>query len=513
MKRRRRKRKGAPRIATKVLEKALVERAKELRDDPELLFPRCEDHEDHYYKYKVRFERIARFSENEKKLKALSRWGDQLSRAFATSLSIALKGEVPYLATLKVRGRDVSFVFNTKVKKEILLGVQHYSEPDLRLLAFAHIARSKRLFLYAMREDFVCTGREDNPPSKYISEAMGLTKYPMKREGKNYFCAHCGKEGVSHLIITWIQPEIEIGICEACAKGGNTYHTLTRRFISYDPRQSFGLEVRPNFICDEGDECVLNERTTISQPLVAQYIEGSLSDTELIEEHMDSIRTNIPRSAERILALGNRCFGSDTDAFMDALNPSKIERKALELLLEEMDDSLVVESATPNKILMTYWDLYGVDVLESIIEDRDLAQEVFDRGSRKKDTPAKVLKVALSKAKKEAIESSLPTYKRLPPIAAFADRVSRAFKTDGKASAIREVEKEASQDTKIRSVKYAFLQALGAAEGKDWQFTKEQLDFGRFLKDYAVKLMESEGDGYHDSLQDLLRASGSTQEI
>ncbi|MFQ5884440.1 MAG: hypothetical protein ACE5IO_05000 [Thermoplasmata archaeon] len=510
---RRRKRKGRPRIATKVLEGALVERAKELRDDPELLFPRCEDHEDHYYKFKVRFERIARYSENERKLKALSKWGDQMSRAFATSLSIALKGEVPYLATLNVRGRDVSFVFNTKVRKEILLGVQHYSDPDLRILAFAHIAKSKRLFLYAMREDFVCTGREDNPPRKYVSEALGLTKYPLKREEDTYLCAHCGKKGVSHLVISWIEPGIKIGICESCAKGGNTYHTLTRRFISYDPRRSFGFQVRPNFICDEGEECVLNEKTSLSQTLIAQYVAGGISDSELIEEHMDSIRTHIPHSAERVLALGNRCYGSDTEAFIDALSPSKIERKALELLLEEMDDSLVVESATPNKILMTYWDLYGVDVLDSIVGDRDLAQKVFDRGLRKKDTPAKVLKVALSKAKKEAIESSLPKYKRLPPIAAFADRVSRAFKTEGKASAIREVEKESSQDTKIRSVKYAFMQALGSAEGKDWQFTKEQLDFGRFLKDHAQKLMESEGDDYHDSLQDLLRASGSTQEI
>lgn len=510
---RRRKRKGRPRIATKVLEKALVERAKELRDDPDLLFPKCEGHEDHYYKFKVRFERIARYSENKKKLNALSKWGDQLSKAFATSLGIALAEEVPYLATLKVRGRDVSFVFNTKVRKEVLLGVQHYTDPDLRILAFAQIARSKRLHLYAMRNDFVCTGREDNPPQKYVSEALGLTKYPFTKRGENYLCAHCEREGVPHLKISWVEPGIDVMVCESCAKEGNTYQTLTRRFLSYDPRRSFGFEVQPNFICDEGENCVLNEKTSLSQTLLARYMEGEISDSELIEEHMDSIRTHPPPSAERILALGNKCFGPDTTAFIDALNPSKIERKALKLLLDEMDDSMVLESATPNKILMSYWDLYGVDVLESIVGDRSLAQKVFDRGARKKDTPAKVLKVALSKAKREAIESNLPKYKRLPPLAAFADRVSRAYKTEGKASAIREVEKEASPDTKIRSVKYAFLHALGSAEGKDWQFTKEQLDFGRFLKDYAQKLMESEGDEYHESLQSLLRASGSTQEI
>jgi hypothetical protein len=229
---------------------------------------------------------------------------------------------------------------------------------------------------------------------------------------------------------------------------------------------------------------------------------------------MEYVSDHVPASAGMILALGNTCYGDDAEAFIDAMNPSRIERRALEFLLDELDESIVVESATPNKVLMMYWDVYGVDILESIVGDRDLAEKVFERGQWKKDTPAKVLKTAKSKAKKDEIESALPKYRDLPPLAAFADRIVRVYKTKGKKSALMQANKETSGlDTKIKSVRYAFLLTFNSAIGKEWQFTKEQMDFGVFLKDYAEKLLEVEGDDYHDSLQELLKASGSMQRI
>jgi hypothetical protein len=148
MKRRRRRR--GPRIATKVLEESLVERAKKLRDDPEILFPKCEGHEDHFFKNKIKLERVSRFEDNEKKLIALTKWGDPISKAFAVSLLVAHRNEVPRLMPIDVGGKNISIVYNRKVRKEVLVGVQNYDDPDLRLLAFGRIAKLKRLHLYSM---------------------------------------------------------------------------------------------------------------------------------------------------------------------------------------------------------------------------------------------------------------------------------------------------------------------------------------------------------------------------
>jgi hypothetical protein len=512
MKRRRRRR--GPRIATKVLEEALVERAKKLRDDPEILFPKCEGHEDHFFKNKIKFERVSRFKDNEKRLAALTKWGDQLSRAFATSLQMALREEVPRLMPIDVGGKNISIVYNRKVKKEVLVGVQYFDDPDLRLLAYGRIAKLKRLHLYSMRDGFVCTGKEDRPPSKYVSEVMATAKCSTTKKGECHICAHCENEGVPYLKITWVVPEVEIMLCRSCAKKENTYMNLTKRFLSLDPKSSFQIEVYPNFKCECEDGSYLNEMTTPPREALARYMEGALSDVEFIEEHLEHVSDNVPAAAGMVLALGNKCYGDDTEAFIDALHPSNIERRALEYLLDELNESIVVESATPNKVLMMYWDVYGVDILEEIVGDRDLAEDVFEKGEWRKDTPAKVLKTARSKARTDKIESALPKYRDLPPVAAFADRIVRTYKSRGKKSALKEINKQqSSPDTKIKSVRYAFLLAFSAATGKEWQFSKDQKDFGVFLKDYAEKLMEVEGDDYHDSLQELLKASGSTQKI
>ncbi len=509
----RRRFKRGPRIATKVLEEALVDKAKKLGNDPDLLFPECEGHEDHFLKYKIRFERVARYKDHEKKIAALTRRGDQLSRAYATSLQIALKEEVPRLASIKIGGKDVSYVYNRKVRKEVLVGVQYYDDPDLRLLAFAKIGKLKRIHLYSMKNRFVCTGKEDKPPVQYVSEVLATTKCSLTRKGECHMCAHCEREGVPYLKIIWKVPEVEVMICESCAKEENTYIALTRRFLSLEPKWSFDIEVHPNFKLECEEETILNSMTTPPKELIVKYMEGGLTDAQLIEEHMDYVRHNIPPSEGMILAIGSKCYGDDTEAFINALNPSKSERRALELLLEDLDESILVETATPNKVLMLYWDVYGQDILESIVGDDKIARKVFERGQWKKETPSEVLKTAMSKAKKDEIEAALPRFRGLPPVAAFADRVARAYMTRGKQSAIKETNKEPSQDTKVKSVRYAFLLALDAATGKEWQFTKEQLDFGVFLKDYAEKLIVSEGENYHESLQELLKASGSTQKI
>ncbi len=509
----RRRFKRGPRIATKVLEEAIVDRAKRLRDNPDVLFPECKGHEDHFYKWKVRFERILRYKDSERKLTALSRRGDQLSRAFASSLQLALKEEVPRLASINIGGKDVSYVYNRKVRKEIQVGVQYYDDPDLRLLAFAKIAKLRRIHLYSMKNSFVCTGKEDKPPARYVSEVLASAECSLTKKGECHVCAHCEKEGVPYLKVTWNVPGVDVMICQSCAKEENTYLTLTKRFIALEPKWSFDVEVHPNLSLECGEETVLNSMTSPTKDVLTRYMEGGLTDTELIEEHMEYVRNNVPRSAGMILAIGHKCYGDDAKAFINALNPSKVERRALELLLEDLDESILVESVTPNKVLMMFWDDHGLDIVESIIGDEEIARKIFERGQWKKETPAEVLKTAMSKAKKEKIESTLPRYRGLPPLAAFADRIARAYKTKGKQSAIMEVSKGTSQDTKIESVRYAFLLALDSATGKEWQFTKEQLDFGQFLKDYADTLMASEGDDYHNSLQELLKASGSTQKI
>ena len=59
----------------------------------------------------------------------------------------------------------------------------------------------------------------------------------------------------------------------------------------------------------------------------------------------------------------------------------------------------------------------------------------------------------------------------------------------------------------------AFLLALGKEASKKWQYDRTEIDFAQFLQDKAKDLLEAEPEDYHDALQALLSATGSTERI
>ena len=131
--------------AAKAQERELVRRTRRLRDDPELIFPKCTSScpACPFPRIKRSIERIRRFSEDEKALTRFSKRGDQISRAYAAALIVALSGKAPYLARLRTPAGEVAYAMRGKVKKEKLVGVQNYHDPRLRLISIADLAHKR----------------------------------------------------------------------------------------------------------------------------------------------------------------------------------------------------------------------------------------------------------------------------------------------------------------------------------------------------------------------------------
>jgi hypothetical protein len=62
-------------------------------------------------------------------------------------------------------------------------------------------------------------------------------------------------------------------------------------------------------------------------------------------------------------------------------------------------------------------------------------------------------------------------------------------------------------------VAYGFLVAAGEADSHNWQYTKEEIDFGRYLGEFAQALLVAEGNEYDEALHNLLAASGSNEDL
>jgi hypothetical protein len=62
-------------------------------------------------------------------------------------------------------------------------------------------------------------------------------------------------------------------------------------------------------------------------------------------------------------------------------------------------------------------------------------------------------------------------------------------------------------------VAYAFLLTLGKESSKKWQYDRNEIDFANFLQDKAEALLKAKPGEYHEALQALLSATGSTERI
>ena len=160
-------------------------------------------------------------------------------------------------------------------------------------------------------------------------------------------------------------------------------------------------------------------------------------------------------------------------------------------------------------VLSQYWDKNGQAIIFSVTGDQELAKKFFaeSRGSEK--SPSLVLREADAESKRKNVLASLPVYKSLGKIGSFSDEVARQFRAHGKAETLRAIEKGDKNDTKIKSVSCGFYLALDSLKGKEWQFTKEELDYGKYLSAFAKSLLIAKPENYTEKLQSLLTASGS----
>ncbi|HNX48199.1 MAG TPA: hypothetical protein PKM11_06565, partial [Methanomassiliicoccales archaeon] len=60
---------------------------------------------------------------------------------------------------------------------------------------------------------------------------------------------------------------------------------------------------------------------------------------------------------------------------------------------------------------------------------------------------------------------------------------------------------------------YAFLEAVGEAQQRKWQFTKEERESGEHFAPYARELLRTEREEYHCALLRLLQESGSSETV
>ena len=496
------------RTASKSMEKKLVENAKKIMDDPYITLPDYEDNYSKKYFGKIRksIDKVDRFKENVDKLEKLANKRD-LSGAIAGTMLIAHSNKAPYLAVAKYPTGDITYAQRGKADKEKLVSVQHFDDPVLRLLGIKDIALKKNIHVYSWDNEFVSTGNNPKPPKDFVNFVVDKTELKLKNGIAT--CSHLNAEKIkkketvneNYLRIYWKSADVIIGICESCSKSRkNTIFNISKYLIETDISDDFQIEVLGQAV--KGAE---GEQETKD---LNKYLSGELSDYNFIKTNMDKRHQAIKESDEKIFVLNGKSYGNNAEEFINALKPNAYEKKGLELILENVNEPVVFDDVTPNKVLEKYWKEYGLETINEFIDNEEMADKFYSLD----DSPSEILELVFDYQKRQKILSQLPSYDSLPPLAKFTDHVARTYKTFGEKKALAEIKKR-PDNPKGKSIAYAFLLIFGKAKDKKWQFSQVELEYGEFLKDYVKKLIDSKPEKYHQRLQDLLIASGSSEKI
>lgn len=497
-----------PKKASEIQKKNLKENAQSLAKNPMKVIPECEDSclFCKFGRAKRKIKKIDKYSQNEKKLEKYAKRGPDLSRAVAGTILFGIQGEAKKVTTTKSPEGEIAYAKKGKASKQRLIGVQHFDDPRIRLIAFTNEA-DKGYYFYSVGEKVICTGKKPQPPDKFVKEAIERIPYALSEKDGTYTCGHTG-EGRGSLKLRWESAEKEFFVCEDCVDSTtNLFSVLAARMLSSDNSESFSLKSELGLRC-EGDceSCRLAEDIPISEELSEDYF-NNLSDKELIKRHYDEARLSIENKYD-IYIIGDVCFGRDKKAFLNHIDHHDWERPALVKLIKKTKGA-VLEEGTVNEFLEKYWDSYKQEVMSAIIDDEGAIEEVLSKDIRPREKLRDLNEV---KQKKEEM-SSLPEFKELPPEAEFADTIARVYKVKGEEEAINEIENHNLSDTRLKSVAFGFYTVFGKGNSKRWKYEDTEVDSGEFLSDHIEELLEAEKEEYAEKLQDVVKMSGSTAKV
>lgn len=497
-----------------IREHDLLARGKALRGTVEPLLPRLTPDcpPERFDRRRAELEEVREARDDPKRLERLSKWGDPLARAYAGLLKFTLEPTALTVVEFGLPDGPVSFAALARTDREAEVAVQQSDDPGRLLLGYIDWAR-KGFHFFAARRALWCTGRSDAPPPEFRADKVAdlpyrLTEVPGDR---GYRCPHLAAgDPRPYVEVGWPGAGTSFRVCRRCAKDDrHLLASLSDGTAGPDPESAFPVSVRLNVRCSGGPECVHANLPGLPRALLKGYELGRLSDAQLLDQYLAEVRPRIERTGRATYVAGGVCYGDRSAEFVDALEPSPVERHALEAVLSGRGPRYFeVDEASASRALERLWPDHADEIARSIVDDEAEVRRLVAEARGAPGRVAEVLKRARARSDERELLGALPRYDRLNREAAWVDRVAREYRTHRESGAERTILATLPREGKERGIAYGFLLAVGRAAAHAWQFTPTEKEFGSALADRARELLDAAAAQYHPALDRLLRSAG-----
>ncbi len=491
----------------------LISRAKALRESVDPLLPKLTPDcpRDRFDRLRAELEEVRENRDDESRLERLAKRGEAIARAYAGLLHFQLDPTTPAIVSFPLPGGDVSYAALARTEREAEVAVQQSDDPSRLLLGYVDWSR-RGFHFFATRRALWCTGRSDRPPSEFVQEKLAELPYrmgPPDARGQ-VLCPHLqAGEPRPYLEVGWPGAGQVYRVCRKCAKGDrHLLSHLSDGVAVPDPAAEFPVSAALNVKCSDGDECVHGRLPELPRALVRAYEAGRRSDEELLDAYLNELKPRIERPDRPTFVAGGTCYGDRREAFVAALQPSPVERRALDRVFRHWTGYFEVDEPSASRALERLWGQHAEEILSAIVRDPEEVRRLVDEARGAPGRVAEILKRVQKRSDEQELLDTLPRYARLAPEAAWADRIARTYRVQKEAGAERTILQALPREGKERGLAFGFLVALGRGAAHAWQFTPTEQEFGQALSARARDLLTAPPEGYHAALDHLLSAAG-----
>ena len=254
----------------------------------------------------------------------------------------------------------------------------------------------------------------------------------------------------------------------------------------------------------------MKEKFTMSEGLKEAYEKGQLSDVMLLSRYIQEREAHLRRSGGDLYISGDECFGHNKEAFLARLKGNEAELIALSGVVRSKPMPIISVNDQAGRIITDLWPQMKEELLAQVAGPDIVKSLLASPGNL---TPPQLVFEARRQQLSRSVISRLPDYASRGPIGTIGDDLARTFKTEGKAAMVRQLDRNRPRETRSKAVAYGFLVAVGEADSHNWQYTKEEIDFGRYLGEFAQILLAAEGNDYDQALLNLLTACGANESL
>ena len=484
----------------KRLENDILERSKNLWEDPSILRPKCAGN-CRKCAFDKTFKKIGKLDKYKNSAEALTKYAgkgsDDIFKAYAATASLYASGSVPYMATAKLAGEEVLFVQRGAVGNDKLIGCQHYNDPKIRLLLYNAFAKKKGLFLYSITDELVCSNFP-NMPEDYLYDTFWESPYEFPDDELE--CQHTNEAA---LVIKVKSADRRIRICRNCAKDVSSLQYVISRLVAEKPLDDFEVTVEHNYHSSGGTGVEVIEGEQLQR-----YANGAITDVQLIRNVLKERLGALKDGDESTFVIGDHNFGSDSAGFIASLKGSADEIDALRSYLAQYKDSIVIQTDRASEALSSIWEASYREILECFT-----SSETADAlGDVSKKNLQSVLRDARMMERSKDVVKALPVFRHPGDITRLADAYAKAMKVGGTALLSEELTNNPPRNYHARALAKGF--ALAFMDNPDSvKSTVEEKDLAEFLVPFIRELTDSTGDEYRHKMSTLLTATGCGETV